>query len=68
MVLWEHKEAGPYVGMRASKRSFLEKKTSSLILRELVDVTQRSVTPNKLHLFEGEGNPFSACWLRSSVG
>lgn len=68
MVLWENKEAGPHVGMRASKRSFLEKKASSMILRELVDITQRSVTPDKLHLFEDEENPFLACWLRSSVG
>lgn len=50
MVLREHKEVVPYLGTRASKRSFLEKKTSSLILTELVDITQRSVMPNRLIL------------------
>ena len=68
MALREHKESRPYLGVRASKRNFLEKKTSSLILRELVDITQRGVMPNKLHLFEDEGNRFSDFWLRTSVG
>lgn len=67
MVLWEHKEVVPCPGVRASKKNFLEKKTSSLILRELVYMTQRSVMPKKLHLFD-EKNHCSAFWLRSSVG
>lgn len=49
IVFWEHKEAVPYLGVRASKRSFLERKTSSLILRELGDITPEECPTNFIY-------------------